>query len=99
MSPTVSPVPAGFHTLSPHIVVNDARKAIDFYKQAFGAELRSMHTGPGGKVMHADMKIGDSMLMLNDEFPEWGSPSPTLTNADTCVRLQLYVEDADKLFN
>ena len=99
MSTSVSPVPAGLHTLTPHIVVNDARKAIDFYQRVFGAEVIGVHAMPDGKVMHAEIKIGDSPIMLNDEFPDWGSPSPTLTKADTCVRLHLYVPDADRVFN
>jgi uncharacterized glyoxalase superfamily protein PhnB len=85
--------------LTPHIVVNDARKAIDYYQRVFGAEVCAVHPMPNGKIMHAAIKIGDSTVMLNDEFPEMGSPSPATTKADTCVRLQLYVPDADKVFN
>ncbi len=99
MSETVSPIPEGLHSLTPHIVVNDARKAIEFYQTAFGAQVCSMFPTPNGKIMHAAIMIGDSTLMLNDEFPEMGSPSPATTKADTCVRLQLYVPDADKVFN
>ena len=64
MSPKVSPIPQGYHSITPHIVVNDARKAADFYKRAFGAEVRPMATGPDGKVMHTEVKIGDSCLLL-----------------------------------
>ena len=98
MSAKVSPVPAGYHTITPHIVVNDAKKAAEFYKKAFGAEIRGIMDGPDGHVMHAEVKIGDSILMLNDEFPSYGALSPTSTKADTCVSLHLYVEDADKVF-
>jgi len=98
MSEKVSPVPAGFHTLTAHIIVNDSRKATEFYKQAFGAEVLGIAEAPDGKVMHALVKIGDSMLMLNDEFPEWHVLSPTSTNAQTAVNLHLYVEDADKVY-
>src|SRR5664279_2265126 len=98
MSAKVSPIPQGYHSITPHIVVNDARKAAEFYKQAFGAEVRPFATDPAGKVMHTEVKIGDSTLMLNDEFPEWHVLSPTSTKADTCVTLHLYVEDADKVF-
>jgi uncharacterized glyoxalase superfamily protein PhnB len=99
MSPKVSPIPQGYHSLTPHIVVKDTKKAIDFYKRAFGAEVRGgIAEGPDGHVMHAELKIGDSILMLNDEFPSYGSLSPTSTKADTCVSLHLYVEDADKTF-
>jgi uncharacterized glyoxalase superfamily protein PhnB len=98
MSPKVSPIPQGYHTITPHIVVKDTRKAVDFYKRAFGAEVRGIAEGPDGHVMHAEVKIGDSILMLNDEFPSYGALSPTSTKADTCVSLHLYVEDADKVF-
>ena len=54
--------------------------------------------GPDGKVMHAQVRIGDSFLMFGDEYPEWNSPSPSTTKADTCVRLHLYVEDIDRVF-
>jgi uncharacterized glyoxalase superfamily protein PhnB len=99
MADKVSPVPEGMHTLTPHIVVNDARKAIDFYQKAFGAVVCDVHPMPDGKIMHAAIKIGDSTVMLNDEFPEMGAPSPATTKTDTCVRLHLYVPDADKTFN
>jgi PhnB protein len=98
MSAKVSPIPPGYHTITPHIVVEDTRKAVDFYKRAFAAEVRGIAEGPDGHVMHAEVKIGDSILMLNDEFPNYGSLSPTSTKADTCVSLHLYVEDADKTF-
>lgn len=96
MSTKASPVPPGYHTVTPHIVVNDARKASEFYQRAFGAEVRPFATGPDGKVMHTEVKIGNSTVMLNDEFPDWGVLSPTSTKADTSVTLHLYVDDADK---
>ncbi|HYV74197.1 MAG TPA: VOC family protein [Candidatus Binatia bacterium] len=99
MAAKVSPIPAGYHSITPHIVVSDTRKAVDFYKRAFGAEERGMAEGPGGKIMHAEIKIGDSLLMLNDEMPEFEALSPTGTKADTCVTLHLYVENADKVFS
>ena len=99
MSNSVNPIPQGFHSLTPHLVVSDARKAADFYKKALGAEIIGISEGPGGKVMHATARIGDSMLMFNDEFPEFGSVAPSTTKADTCVYLSLYVPDADKVFN
>lgn len=98
MSTSVSPVPPGYHSLTPHIVVSDSQKAIEFYQRAFGAEVRGVSKGPDGKVMHAEIKIGDSIMMLNDEFPAWSVLAPTSTKADTCVRLHLYVENADKVF-
>jgi PhnB protein len=99
MSDSVKAIPAGFHSLTPHLVVNDSRKAAEFYKKAFGAEIIGISDGPGGKVMHATARIGDSMLMFNDEFPEFGTLSPTSTKASTCVYIALYVPDADKTFN
>ncbi len=98
MSHSVSPIPKGFHTLTPQIVVSDARQAADFYHRAFGAEVMGLSFGPDGKVMHAQVRIGDSFLMFSDEYQEWNSPSPTTTKADTCVRLHLCVEDVDCVF-
>jgi len=99
MAAKVLPIPTGYHTITPHIVVKDTKKAIEFYKKAFGAEVRRIADGRGGKVMHAEIKIGDSVVMLNDEMPEFGAMSPTGTKADTCVTLHLYVENADKVFS
>src|SRR3989442_15687512 len=79
MPDKVKAVPEGFHTLTPHITVRDATRAIDFYQKAFGAEVLRVSHGPEGKIMHADLKIGDSILMLNDEFPEWGALGPPST--------------------
>ena len=67
----VNPIPEGFHTVTPHMVIKNAAEAIHFYKKAFGAEELSRHMTPGGQVvMHATLKLGNSMLMLTDEFPE-----------------------------
>jgi PhnB protein len=93
--PAVKPIPEGFHTLTPHIVVKGAAKAIDFYKKAFGAEELGRHAAPDGSIMHALMRIGDSMLMLNDEFPQMNCKGPTSIGG-TAVTLNLYVQDADK---
>jgi len=93
----VKPVPEGIHTVTPHLTVKGAARAIDFYKLAFGAAEVSRHSGPGGSIMHASIKIGDSVLFLNDEFPEMGAVSPQSLNG-TPVTLTLYVEDADALF-
>ncbi len=92
------PVPDGFHSLTPHIVVPDGAQAIEFYKKAFGAQERLRHLWPdGSKVMHAQMKIGDSMLMLGSEFPPH-SLSPK-SRGGTSVYLHLYVADADAAFH
>ena len=73
---SVKPIPEGYHTLTPFLTVRNAERAIEFYKQAFGAQERGVAKGPDGKVMHAEVKIGDSVIMLSDEFPEFGSLSP-----------------------
>lgn len=91
-------IPEGYHTLTPHIIVRNATEALDFYKRAFGAEEIYSVPGPDGKLMHAEIKIGNSMLMLADENPQWGVLSP-LTIGNTSVTLSLYVEDADSTFN
>jgi PhnB protein len=94
----VSPVPAGFSTVTPYLNVRDCAQALDFYKKAFGAKETVRMPGPGGKIMHAEIKIGDSHLFLADEMPEWGSKSP-LTLGGTATAVLLYVENADALFN
>ena len=92
-------VPEGFHTLTSHLVVRDAAKAIEFYKRAFGAQqLGTSHYTPDGKIMHASIKIGDSILMLNDEFPDWGVRSPQSLGGSP-VTINIYTDDADKVFN
>jgi uncharacterized glyoxalase superfamily protein PhnB len=95
--PNIKPIPDGFHTLTPHIVVNGAAKAIEFYKQAFGAEETFRLPMPDGSIMHATIKIGDSMLMLNDEFPAMGAKGP-LSIGGTPLTLHLYVTDVDQAF-
>jgi uncharacterized glyoxalase superfamily protein PhnB len=94
----VKPIPDGFHTLTPHLVVKDASKAIDFYKKAFSAEELGRHQGPDGKIMHAALKIGDSMLMLNDEFPDMNCRGP-LAVGGTSVTLHMYVPNVDQAFD
>lgn len=94
------PIPEGFHTVSPHLVVKNVPEAIAFYKKAFKAEeIMTMH-GPDGKsVMHAEVKIGDSMVMLAEEWPDPSCPKSPTTLKGTPVTLHLYVNDADKVFN
>jgi PhnB protein len=97
MSQQVKAVPDGFHTITPHLTVRDAKKAIEFYKNAFGAvEEGVMHT-PDGKVMHATLRIGDSPIMLNDESPEWGNLSP-LSTSGSGFTVHLYLENVDGVF-
>ena len=94
MNATVSPIPEGMHSLTPHIVCRDANAAMDFYVRAFGAIDHGRLPGPDGKLMHGIMQIGDSSLMLVDENPEWRMNSP-LALGGTAVTLHLYVADAD----
>jgi PhnB protein len=99
MSSYVTPVPDGFHTITPSLIVNDAVKAIEFYKSALGAEeLQRMATPDGSKVMHSEVRIGNSIFFVVDEFPEMGQKSPS-TLGGTPISLNLYVEDADAAFD
>ncbi len=98
MPEPVKAVPPGFHTLTPHLTVRDADKALEFYKNALGAEILNVARMPDGKVLHASLRIGDSMLMLNDEFPEMGGLSP-LSTGGTGVTIHIYTEDVDAAFN
>ena len=92
------PIPDGFHTLTPHLVVQDAVRAIEFYKKAFGAQEIERFMSPDGKsVMHAQLKIGNSMLMLGNEFPP-SCLSPK-SRGGTTVSLVMYVENADAAFD
>ena len=95
---SVKPIPEGYHTLTPFLTVRDAARAIEFYKQAFGATERGVAKGPDGKVMHAEIKIGDSIIMMSDEFPEFGSLSPESVG-NTSMGLHIYVEDVDASFD
>jgi PhnB protein len=90
------PVPEGFAGVTPFLMVRDAARAIAFYQQVFGATELMRLNGPGGKVAHAEIKIGNSLIMLADEFPEWGNRGPQ-TLGGTPVFLALYVADVDAL--
>ena len=96
MAKAQQPVPKGFHTVTPHLILDDAGRLIDWYKEALGAEEISRHAGPDGKIMHAELRIGDSRLMLND--PVMGNKGPQ-TLGGSPASLWLYVEDCDALFN
>jgi uncharacterized glyoxalase superfamily protein PhnB len=92
------PIPDGFHTITPHIVVSDAGKAIEFYKKAFDAKENARHLAPDGKaIMHAQLTIGSSMLMLANEYPP-SCLSPK-SRGGTSLTLHLYVENADAFFD
>jgi PhnB protein len=94
---SVKPIPDGYHTLTPFLTVRDAVRAIEFYKQAFGAVERGVMKGPDGKVMHAELKIGDSIIMLSDEFPEFGALSPQ-SSGGAGMGLHIYVDGVDAAF-
>ena len=94
---SVQAIPNGYHTLTPFMTVHDAARAIEFYKKAFGATERGVMKGQDGKVMHAELMIGDSIVMLADEFPEFGALSPQSTGG-AGMGLHIYVEDVDTAF-
>ena len=93
----VKPIPEGYHTVTPYLLVKDANAAIEFYRQAFGAEelMRMKH---GDKVGHAEIQIGDSRIMMADEMPELGFRSPDSLGGSP-VSIVLYVEDVDTVFS
>ncbi len=92
------PIPAGFHSVTPAITVRGAAEAIEFYKKAFGAEEKERMTAPDGKtVMHAEIRIGDSIIFIGDEFPGAQCKSPA-TLGGTSGSLYIYLPDADTTF-
>ena len=98
MADKVKPVPDGYHTATPYLIVKGAAKAIEFYKQAFGATEVERMEMPDGKIAHAEIKIGDSIIMLGDEAPQHGTRGPKSLGGSPCG-LYLYVEDVDTIFN
>lgn len=93
---SVKPKPDGYHTATPYLIIQGAAKAIEFYKQAFGATELMRLDGPDGKIGHAEIKIGDSPIMLADEHPEMGYRGPQSLGG-TPVSLMLYVEGVDAM--
>ncbi len=98
MATSVKPIPEGYHTVNTYLTVHDGRAAIEFYKKAFGAREMFLMEGPPGKIGHAELKIGDSTIMLSDEMPGGSCRSPQSLGGTT-ITLFLYVEDADRTFN
>ena len=96
MATAKKPVPEGFHTVTPQLTLDDAARAIDWYKQALGAEEMGRATGPDGKIMHAELRIGDSRVMLHDAM--MGGKGPKAIGGSPAA-LWIYVEDCDALFN
>jgi PhnB protein len=93
----VKPIPAGFHSVTPYLVVHDAASAIEFYKRAFGAKEVMRMEGPHGKIGHAELKIGDSIVMLADEMPTMSTRSPRSLGGTT-AGVMLYLENVDATF-
>ena len=92
-----SKLPPGMHSVTPHLVCAQADEAIEFYKNAFGATELSRMPGPDGKIMYASLRIGDSVVMLSEEMPQWESFGPKALKG-TPVTIHLYVENADATF-
>ena len=93
----VNPIPAGMRTITPNLVINGASQALEFYKKAFGAKELDKSPLPDGKLMHASIKIGDSVIMMADEFPGGGMKSPSSAGTTT-VTLHIYTTNVDKLW-
>ena len=94
--PKVKPIPEGMHTVTPHLICAGAAEAIEFYKKAFHAVEMGRMAGPQGKLIHALIRIGDSAVMLVDEFPDWGSFGPKSLKGSP-VTIHHYVEDVDAI--
>ena len=96
MASKVKPIPDGYHSVTPYLIVDDAARAIDFYKTAFGAK-EVLRLPMGDKIGHAEIKIGDSFVMLADEWPDMGMLGPK-TRGGATMSLMIYVEDSDSAF-
>jgi PhnB protein len=94
----VKPIPNGYHSVTVHLVIRDAARAVEFYKKALGAVELSRMAVPDGKIMHAELQIGDSRVMLCDEFPQMCARSPQALGGSP-VSMYLYVDDVDAMFN
>lgn len=92
-------VPAGYNSVTPHMIIRDVQKALAYYQSAFGAETEEVHYMPDGKtVMHAKMRIGDSRVLMAEENPQYGCLSP-LSLGNSPIGLHVYVKDVDATFN
>ncbi len=98
MTSRVKPIPEGYHTATPYLIIKGAARAIEFYKKAFGATELMRMAQPDGRIGHAEIRIGNSPIMLADEVPEMGHRSPQSLGGSP-VSILLYVEDVDALFN
>jgi PhnB protein len=96
MAKATSPIPEGYHTVTPHLIFDNAAQAIDWYKKALGAEEKSRAVAPDGKIMHAELQIGNSRIMLNDAM---GGGKSAKAFGGSPIALWVYVQDCDALFN
>jgi len=94
----VKPIPEGYHSVTPYLIIRGAADAIEFYKNAFGAVELFRFPAPGGKIGHAEIKVGDSPIMLADEYPDMGYKGPQSIGGSP-VSLMMYLEDVDSVFN
>ena len=92
------PIPEGYHSVTPHLIIRGAAAAIEFYKEAFGATELFRFPAPDGKIGHAEIKIGDSPIMLADEYPDMGYKGPQ-TLGGSPVSIMIYVDDVDTVFD
>jgi PhnB protein len=93
----VKPIPDGYRSLTPYLMITGASRAIDFYKNVFGATEIARFDDPSGRLAHAELRIGDSVLMLSDEYPEMGYKSPQTIGASSVLTM-VYVDDVDACF-
>jgi PhnB protein len=98
MTGRVKPIPEGYHTVTPHLIIKGAAGAIEFYKKVFGATEVMRMAQPDGRLGHAEIMIGGSKILMADEFPEMGARSP-LHYGGTPMSILLYFEDVDAVFN
>lgn len=93
----IQPIPAGYHSITPYLIINGAAAALEFYKTAFGAKEKVRMPAPGGRIGHAEIMVGTSHVMLADENPEMGARAPQ-PGSSSSVSILLYVKDVDKVF-
>ena len=93
----VNPIPEGYHSVTPYLIIRGAADAIEFYKKAFGASELFRFPGPDGKIGHAEVQIGNSRIMMADEYPEMGYNGPQATGGSP-VALMIYLDDVDTVF-
>jgi PhnB protein len=99
MAGKVKPIPDGYHTVTPYFTVRDAARAVEFYKQAFGATELMRMAEPDGKIRHAEIRIGNSPIMIGDEFPEFSEMRSFQGLGGSPVSVYLYVKDVDAMFS